>query len=176
MAWKKLETERMIFRQWTNDDLEPYLNLCADPQVMKYLGGNTFSRMEAWRHMAFMLGHHELRGYSHWAVEEKSSGNFIGRMGFLNPADYPGFEIGWTLAPSHWGQGLASEGARALLDYAFEELGQQEVISLIHPENEASKNVSRKLGMEFKEVVIVKGLEAEVFAITKPQWLLIKAK
>lgn len=176
MAWQTIESERLIFRKWTNDDVGEYAAICADPQVMQYMGGQTFNRMETWRHIAFMLGHHELRGYSHWAVEEKSSGKFIGRMGFLNPADYPGFEIGWTLARASWGQGFASEGARVLLDYAFDELGQEEVISLIHPENEASKNVSRKLGMKYKETVVVKGLEAEVFAITKSKWQVINTK
>jgi RimJ/RimL family protein N-acetyltransferase len=92
-----LETERLILRMWRDDDHEQYAKLCADPEVMRFLGGKTFSPMESWRHMAFMIGHWHLRGYGPWAIEEKSSGRLLGRIGFFNPAGWPGFELGWTL-------------------------------------------------------------------------------
>jgi mannosidase alpha-like ER degradation enhancer 2 len=102
---------------------------------MRYLGGKAYSRSEAWRHLAFLIGHWHLRGYGHWAVEEKTSGKLAGRIGFLNPEGWPGFEIGWTLGRSFWGKGYAIEGARRALDYAFTQLDQAHVISLIHPQN-----------------------------------------
>ena len=58
----QLETERLLLRMWREDDFETYAQMCADPDVMRYLGGKTFSRMEAWRHMAVMVGHWYLRG------------------------------------------------------------------------------------------------------------------
>src|SRR6266536_3458876 len=131
----KLETERLILRMWREDDFEAYAKICADPDVMRYLGGKAYSRLEAWRHMAFLIGHWQLLGYGHWAVEEKSTGCFAGRIGLMNPADWPGFEIGWTLGRQFWGRGYATEGAGRALEYAFTELDKVHVISLIHPEN-----------------------------------------
>jgi RimJ/RimL family protein N-acetyltransferase len=108
----KLETERLILRMWREEDFESYAHICADPQVMRHLNqGKPLTRLEAWRHMAFLVGHWHLRGYGHWAVEEKASGNLAGRIGFLNPEGWPGFEVGWTLGREYWGKGYATEGA-----------------------------------------------------------------
>ena len=146
MANLQLETERLLLRQWRLDDFEPYAEICADPEVMRYIGGKPYSRTEAWRHMAFMVGHWQLLGYGHFAVEEKATRKFIGRIGFLNPADWPAFEIGWTLGRTYWGKGYATEGARRALEYAFDVLDKEHVISLIHPENRASMRVAERLG------------------------------
>jgi RimJ/RimL family protein N-acetyltransferase len=132
---------------WREEDLDDYAEMCADPLVMRYLGtGNTASRQEAWRSMAFFIGHWQLRGYGHWAVEEKSTRRMIGRLGFLNPEGWPGFEIGWTLARHCWGKGYATEGGRKALQYGFNELGQAHIISLIHPDNTPSMKVAERLG------------------------------
>ncbi len=96
--------------------------------------------------MAFFIGHWHMRGYGHWAVEEKATGRMIGRIGFLNPEGWPAFEIGWTLARHAWGRGYAIEGAKAALRYAFEHLDKRHVISLIHPENVRSMRVAERLG------------------------------
>ena len=149
-------------------DFEPYAEMCADPDVMRYIGGKTMSRAEAWRHMAFHVGHWEMRGYGHWAVEEKASGNFIGRIGFLNPAGWPAFEIGWTLGKQYWGKGFATEGARRALDYAFYELDKPHVISLIHRENKGSAAVARRLGEEVEGKAEVFGIEVLVYGVDRP--------
>ena len=76
----RLETDRLILRMFSADDAESYARICADPEVMRYLGeGKPLSTLEAWRHMAFLVGHWQLLGYGHFAVEEKSSGRLIGR-------------------------------------------------------------------------------------------------
>ncbi|HEX2268150.1 MAG TPA: GNAT family N-acetyltransferase [Pyrinomonadaceae bacterium] len=85
----QLETDRLILRMWREDDFEQYAAMCADPEVMRFLGGKTFEPLEAWRHLAFIVGHWQLRGYGHWAVEEKASGELVGRIGFLNPEAGP---------------------------------------------------------------------------------------
>ena len=64
----QLETERLLLRMWRLSDFEVHAAMCADPEVMRYLGGKTFTRLEAWRHMAFMVGHWQLLGYGPWAV------------------------------------------------------------------------------------------------------------
>lgn len=141
-----LETERLTLRMFRGDDLDSYAKICADPEVTRYLGdGQTLTRAEAWRQMAFIVGHWHLRGYGLWAVEEKASGALVGRIGFLNPEGWPGFEIGWTLGRKYWGKGYATEGARRALRYAFTELDHEHVISLIHPDNQPSIRVAERL-------------------------------
>lgn len=164
----QLETERLLLRQWREDDFEPYAQLCADEDVMRYLGGKVFTRAEAWRHMAFLIGHWHLRGYGHFAVEEKATGRFVGRIGFLNPEGWPGFEIGWTLGRESWGKGYATEGARRALEYAFNELDKDHVISLIHPENHASMRVAERLGEKREGTAEVFDQRLIVFGIDRP--------
>jgi RimJ/RimL family protein N-acetyltransferase len=165
-----LETERLTLRMWREDDFEEYARICADAEVMRYLGGKPFTRLEAWRHMAFLVGHWQLLGYGHWAVEEKESGRLIGRMGFLNPAGWPGFEVGWTLARECWGRGYASEGARKMLSYAFTEMDREHVISLIHRENKGSIKVAEKMGEKLEGQTEVLGIPVLIYGISRDAW------
>jgi RimJ/RimL family protein N-acetyltransferase len=151
-------------------DFETYARMCADEEVMRYIGGKAFSRAEAWRHMASVVGHWHLRGYGHWAVEEKSSGQFVGRVGMQHPEGWPDFEIGWTIAREHWGKGYATEAARRALDYAFDELKREHVISLIHPENRASIKVAEKLGERVEGRTEVLGIDVLVYGISRDAW------
>lgn len=168
---ERLETERLVLRMWREeDDFESYARMCADPEVMRYLGGKTMTRAEAWRHMAFFIGHWHLRGYSHWAVEEKATGQIIGRIGFLNPDGWPGFEIGWTLGREHWGKGYAIEGARRALRYAFTELDKAHVISLIHPENQGSIRVAERLGERLEGRTEIVGIGVLIYGIDRDNY------
>ena len=167
-----LETERLTLRMWREeDDFEAYARICADPEVMRYLGGKPFTRTEAWRHMAFLVGHWQLRGYSHWAVEEKASGSLVGRLGFFNPVGWPGFELGWTLGRESWGKGYATEGARRALSYAFTEMNKDHVISLIHPDNRASIRVAERLGQTLEGEAEILGIGVQVYGIDREKWL-----
>jgi RimJ/RimL family protein N-acetyltransferase len=170
MAEIQLETERLLLRIWREDDFEAYAEICADPEVMRYLGGKTFTRMEAWRHMAVLVGHWQLRGYGHWAVEEKASGKFIGRIGFLYPEGWPDFEIGWTLAGHAQGKGYATEGARRALEYAFTEMDREHVISLINPLNAASIRVAERLGEKVEGRTDLFDTEVLIYGIEREAW------
>jgi RimJ/RimL family protein N-acetyltransferase len=121
--------------------------MCADPEVMLYLGnGRPISRDEAWRQIAVFIGHWALRGYGLWAVE--ADGSFIGRVGLWQPEGWPGLEVGWALARPYWGHGYATEAASAATKFAWTRLGASELISLIQPDNHASRRVAERLGME----------------------------
>lgn len=164
-----LETDRLTLRMWREQDFEQYAAMCADPEIMRYLGGGEpLNRFDAWRHMAFLIGHWDLLGYGHWAVEEKASGAFAGRVGFLNPAGWPGFEIGWTLGRNFWGKGYATEAARRALEFAFEELDKSHVISLIHPDNEASIRVAERLGEKLEGNTELLGHNVLIYGIDRP--------
>lgn len=167
----QLETDRLLLRQWRESDFEPYAEICADPDVMRFLGGKAFTRTEAWRHMAFIIGHWQLLGFGHFAVEEKATGKFAGRIGFLEPEGWPAFEIGWTLGRQFWGKGYATEGARCALEYAFAELDQDHVISLIHPENRSSIRVAERLGEKPEGTAEILGTNVMVFGIDRDAYV-----
>jgi hypothetical protein len=115
-----------MFRQ---EDIDAYAAMCADPEVMRFLGGKTLSRHDAWRSMAGVCGHWELRGYGMWAVVEKSSGEMIGRVGCLNPE---GWRLrSWRRYAANSGVAYATEAARASMDWAFRQLQVPHIISLI---------------------------------------------
>jgi len=136
---------------------------------MRYLGeGKTLTRPEAWRQIAMILGHWQMRGYGLWAVEEKATTTLVGRIGFFNPEGWPGFELGWMLGRAHWGKGYATEGARRALAFAFAELKQRRVISLIRPGNAASVRVAERLGERLEGSTTLFGQDALVYAIARP--------
>jgi RimJ/RimL family protein N-acetyltransferase len=164
-----LETERLVLRSFRADDHGPYAAMSADPEVMRFIGtGATQTPAESWRSMAFLIGHWALRGYGMWAIELRSSGELVGRAGFLEPPGWPGFELGWLLARPHWGHGYATEAARAALRYAFVELGRERVISLIRPGNERSVKVARSIGSALEGEVDLLGAKALVYATHRP--------
>lgn len=150
----QLITDRLLLRGFRGEDFEPYAVMMADPTVTRFLGdGRPLSRADAWRQLAMFAGHWVLRGFGVWAVEERATGRFIGRIGCYQPEGWPAFEIAYTLAPAAWGKGYAREGAAAALRYAREVLGRTEITSLIRPANAASIRVARSLGAEPAETV-----------------------
>ena len=169
-ASPELETERLRFRMLREDDFATYETWCANIDIMRYLGGKTFDRIEAWRHMAYLVGHWALKGYGYYAVEEKSTGRLVGRVGFTNCAGWPDFELGWTIVPEFQGKGYATEGATMLMRYAFEELDRPHVVSLIHPDNTPSRRVAEKLGETIEGETVVMGMPVHIHGITREAW------
>ena len=142
-----VETERLKLRQFTIDDTDAVARMLADAEVMKYIGGKPQTEVwEIWRSLASALGHWALRGYGPYAVEEKASGEVVGRIGLLNPIGWPELEIAWTLNRSHWGKGYATEAAAATGHAAVRHLKADRLISMIHPDNVGSQRVAERLG------------------------------
>ncbi len=166
----ELESENLILRQFRESDMDDFAALCADTEVMRFLGGKPFSRLDTWRQMARILGHWQIRGYGEWALEEKSSARFVGRVGFIYPDGWPGFEIGWALMRDSWGKGYATEGARRALQYGFGELGRGHVISLIHPDNLRSAAVATRIGERHERTIDFLDQEIHVYGIDRESW------
>jgi RimJ/RimL family protein N-acetyltransferase len=164
-----IETPRLRLRLFREEDLDAYAEMCADPEVMRYIGDRkVMTRSEAWRHMAMMLGHHQLRGYGLCAVEEKASGEMVGRVGIWRPDGWPELEAAWTLRRRYWGKGYATEAARAAIDYAFRALEAERVISLIDEANTASIRVAERLGERPLEGMIeIYGRPVQVYSIRR---------
>jgi RimJ/RimL family protein N-acetyltransferase len=114
--------------------------------------------------MAMLLGHWQLRGYGTWAVEEKSTGQFIGRIGLHYPEAWPAIEVGWFVDPSRWGRGFATEGGHAAMQFAFERLGLSRISSVIHPQNSGSIRVAEKLGMKRERTTRVNGIDVVIYS------------
>jgi RimJ/RimL family protein N-acetyltransferase len=145
----ELRTERLLMRGFGGDDLDGWAAICTDSEVTRWVGDpDGLSREDAWRRMAYFIGHWELRGFGQWALVEQATGELVGRAGLLQPEGWLGLEVGWMVARAHWGRGFAPEAGRASIDWARDALGADHIISLIEPENERSARVAEKLGME----------------------------
>jgi RimJ/RimL family protein N-acetyltransferase len=143
-----IRTERLLLRRWLDADLEPFAVMNADPQVVEYLQG-PMSRERSDEFVHRIEAHWESHGWGLWAVEVPGLAPFAGYVG-LWPADYlaPGMvEVGWRLAPPHWGQGYATEGAREALRFGFTEVGLDEIVSFTVPQNERSWRVMERIGL-----------------------------
>jgi RimJ/RimL family protein N-acetyltransferase len=164
-----LVTERLFLRPIRRSDLDAYAALNADPEVQRYMSTGTepWDSGRTWRHLAFLLGHWELGGTGSWAVERRADGEFLGVIGFWEPAGWPDSELAWRLARRWWGNGYATEGARAALAYAFEELGRERVISLIHPENRASIRVAERIGETLQGTTTLNGAERRIYGLDR---------
>ena len=167
---KTAETERLRLRQFCEADLDAYARMTADAETMRWVGGQVFTRAEAWRHIAYLLGHWALRGYGLWAVEEKATGRLLGRVGLYYPEGWPGLEVGWLLARDAWGHGYATEAGAAALDFGFRVLLAPRIVSVIHVENAASIRVALRLGERFERHIEVMGFPCALYGMTRQEW------
>lgn len=145
-----LRTERLLLRQWREDDLEPFAALNADPETMRYFPFPP-SREESDALAERSRRHIEDEGWGLWAVEVEGVAPFIGFVGLARPGFEehftPAVEVGWRLAREHWGRGYATEAGRAAIEYGFEVLRLDEIVSFTSPLNEPSWRVMERLGM-----------------------------
>lgn len=143
-----LHTRRLLLRAQRPDDTEALMEAFADDNFSRFITREQrgLSRTEAWRPISLVAGSWTANGYGNWMVEEKESGQPVGRLGPWRPAGWPDFEIGWSIFPQHQGKGYAAEGAAAALVWAHETLGRDYVIHLIDPANRASERVAARLG------------------------------
>jgi RimJ/RimL family protein N-acetyltransferase len=157
-----IRTERLLLRRWIDGDREPFAALNADPVVMEHLPA-PLSREESDSFADRVETGFSERGWGLWAVEVERC--FVGFTGLSVPtfeADFlPAVEVGWRFARSAWGNGYATEAAKASLRYGFEELGLEQVISFTATTNFASERVMQRIGMvrtgEFDHPVLPEG-------------------
>ena len=147
----RLETERLVLRDWRAEDWPRFFAGTNTPAVMRWLGGVLDTDGEAATRTR-VEGCAARNGFCFWPVERKSDGEILGFCG-LKLADAPGssvtgeMEVGWRLREDAWGQGYAREAAVAALDAAFDRFGTDEVVALTIIENEASWGLMKRLGM-----------------------------
>jgi RimJ/RimL family protein N-acetyltransferase len=165
----ELRTERLLMRGWRDEDFEAWTRILADPLVAQGIGHPTgMTPGEAWRHMAAMAGHWELKGFGNWVLEDLSTGEVVGRAGPYEPAGWPGLEIGWTVGRDHWGKGYAPEAAREAARWVHDVLGADHFISVIDPANARSIRVAEKLGEKLEGEFSYAGFDLLVYGADLP--------
>jgi 3-dehydroquinate dehydratase/shikimate dehydrogenase len=146
------QTTRLGFRRWQETDYEPFARLNADAKVMEFFP-NTLSRSESDAMIERIEAHIEEHDFGFWAVDWLEKLQFIGFIGLSTPRFQASFtpcvEIGWRLSADCWGQGLATEGAQACLEYGFNKLNLQEIVSFTPTVNHRSMRVMQKIGMQY---------------------------
>ena len=141
----QLETSRLILRPPRLEDLDPWSAMMADEPTARYIGG-VQPRAICWRALMTVIGSWHAHGFGMFAVIEKDSHRWLGRVGPWQPEGWPGTEIGWTIVREAWGKGYAGEAAIVTTNWAFDTLDWTDVIHSIAPTNVASQRVAEKLG------------------------------
>jgi RimJ/RimL family protein N-acetyltransferase len=145
-----IETERLLLRQWREEDRGPFHRLNADARVMEFMPA-CMTRAESDLLFERINEHFRKHNFGLYAAELLDDESFIGYIGLAVPSFETHFtpcvEIGWRLSATHWGRGLATEGARAVVKHGFGELGLDEIVSFTVPENLRSRRVMERIGM-----------------------------
>ena len=169
-----IETEHLILRRWRADDVAPNTAMLSDPDSTRFItsdGEPVVEEFIGWRNAAIMAGHWALPGFGLFVVEDKSSGKFAGRVGPWMPRGWPGFEVGWGIAPEFRGRGYAVEAARASIDWAFATFDIDEIIHCIDQENAASQAVARRLGAQKGRAMDLFGHTADIWITARDSWI-----
>jgi RimJ/RimL family protein N-acetyltransferase len=163
-----VETERLFVRQWLPDDWERLRRLVTDPRVLEHLPTEVpwpDERIQRFINRGIEV--ESTRGWILWPVIHKEDAELIGFCGFADGFP-PDVEIGWRLRPEYWGRGLATEVARAVMQYGFDRFRFDRLVAVTHPANRRSIRVMEKLGMEFEKMFLHKGAEAVCYVKSRP--------
>ena len=168
-----LTTDRLRLEPFGTQHLEPLAILNADPLVMRYITGKPMTPEQNLAMLDRVTRHWAEFGCSWWAFMARESGTLMGagciqHLGHV--ADGP-LEIGWRLKPACWHQGYASEAARAMAGFAFNDLGAPELLAVCHPDNAASASVMQRLGMTLRGIERWYDMDTTVYRITRAQFL-----
>jgi ribosomal-protein-alanine N-acetyltransferase len=165
-----IETPRLLIRLYTLDDedVAGLHRILADERVMQYIGGEPSTSIEQTRQrVQKRIDMQHDMGYSFWAVVEKATGDIVGDCGlFPIELDRKDIALGFYIRRDRWGQGFATEAARACLEFGFKEIKPTRIVALVHPENMVSLRVLQKLGMTHRGTVQHRGSENELFVIS----------
>ena len=147
-----LETDRLTMRPHVLEDYDDSFAMWSNPEVIRFIGGQPFTREEVWARLLRYVGHWTLLGFGYWVVRDKASGRFVGEVGFANfrrqiePPLNGTPEVGWALTPAFQGRGYATEAVRAALRWADAEWPAADTACIVAPENTPSLRVAQKCG------------------------------
>jgi len=148
-----LETDRLLLRDITMDDLEDMYTLHSDPLVQKYTGEPIVDSIEKMSQaIEARLENTKKQGYSRWATLIKDTQEFIGWSGLAYLPEFDVVDLGYRFMPQYWGKGYATEAAKAILQYGFKTLGLEEIFAIALKEHKATMRVMEKSGMVFYKI------------------------
>lgn len=165
----RIETARLLLRPFTSADLEDYAQyIFADADVMRYLPQRDLApRARAERTLESFTAHWSQHGFGVWAVTDKVTGYFIGHCGLGHVLEAGEVEVLYALAKPYWGQGIATEAARASVRFGFDNLNLVQLIALAVPENIGSRRVMEHLGFEYEKDAHYFGLDLVYYALQR---------
>ncbi|MBI3963346.1 MAG: GNAT family N-acetyltransferase [Deinococcus sp.] len=165
----QIETARLRLRMFTFGDLDDYhRQIFSDPAVMKYLPPGTSVPKEKTRSaLGNILAHWEHYGFGLWAVAHKPLGQLIGHCGLQTLQNTGEVELAYGLAQALWGQGLATEAAKACVRFGFEELRLERIVAIAKAEHIASQRVMIKVGMKYEKNARFYNLDVVYYAISR---------
>lgn len=168
----RIETARLLLRPFTADDLEDYTRLIfADAEVMRYLPQRDFlPRERAARTITIFTEHWSLYGFGVWAVTDKATGDFLGHCGLGHVPEAGEVEVLYSLGKTYWGQGFATEAARASVRFGFERANLTRLIALAVPENIGSRRVMEHLGFVYEKDAHYFGLDLVYYVLPRAQF------
>ena len=166
-----LETKRLRFATWRWEDWKGFRRLTTDPLVVRYLGtGEPWPDERVQEFVARQCENWEDHRICLWKLLPKDNDTLIGICGLQHLPEGPDVEIGWWLAPSHWGQGLATEAARHALAYGFEVSNFERIVAIAQAANRDSLRVMERIGMRFEREALHKGIRVVLYAISRGQF------
>ncbi len=167
-----IESERLLFRRFTLEDLPMLIEQRSDPYVNKFLGGTKLQNPEALaKRIRFYMSCYESHGVGMCAMIWKPSGEMIGSAG-LQPLDGTDeIEVGYSMIKEFWGKGIGTEAAKAWLDHGFRNAGLDRIVAVAHTGNLASRRIMEKLGMKYEKAEVHYGAECAFYAISKDEFL-----
>ena len=145
-----LDTDRLLLRRPEAKDYKDFVRFFADQKQAQHVGGVKNSE-QCWRLLATYIGHWSMKGYGYMAVEESSSGRFLGCVGLWDSEPWPELEMDYWLMQEAQGQGYAFEAANAVLHHAFSTLGLETLVSYIAADNQASIRLAERLGARYEK-------------------------
>jgi len=162
-----LETERLLLREFRDDDLDAYAGMLADPETMRHYP-RPYTRDEARGFIEKNRHRYAANGFGVWVIAERGTEAFLGDCGlaFALVEGIPEVEVIWHVVRDRWRRGIASEAARVARDHAFGPLGLRRLVALVRPENLPSAAVARKIGMDVEREAVFHGLPHLVFVTT----------
>lgn len=166
-----IETERLIFRKFTLDDLPMLIEQRSDPEVNKYLGGTAMQNPEALsKRIRFYISCYEKFGFGSCAMIWKPTGEMIGSAGIQPLEDSGEIEVGYSMIKRFWGKGIGTEAAHGWLTYGFNTAGLERIVAVAIEGNLASIHIMEKLGMHYEKTELHYGEECLFYAISKEEF------
>ena len=174
---REFVTEQLRLRGWRRGDAPPLAAMNADPEVMRYIGSGAKPYAVALERAESLVRERPGDGLGLWAIEESATGVFHGWAGLIPLDDTEEIELAYRLATSSWGRGIATEAARPLLAYGFDELRLARIAAVTDPENRASRRVLDKLGFLYQGLRNAYGVEGCCYyTLAEAAWRTIEAE